>query len=139
MTILFANNQRLRGNSAPYPQCSKISRIRYVSCWSCNKKMVCNQRCTYRLKKPHGSPFPGLKEVCMSRDIWDSFYQQQTNPIHTVAFYLDLANIDVVFTREAQIEVFAFLKQYIQCGKETWVGVTEDFFHFRERQSKFYR
>lgn len=75
----------------------------------------------------------------MPGGIWDTLYQQQTTAIHTVAFYLDPANVDVSLTPEAQTEVFAFLKRYIHCDEEMWIGVTEDFFHFREKQGKFNR
>lgn len=89
------------------------------------------------LKNRPGNPFPGLEEVCKPGGIWDTLYQQQTTAIHTVAFYLDPANVDVILTPEAQIEVFAFLKRYIQCDEATWTEVTQDFLHFREKQGKF--
>lgn len=65
----------------------------------------------------------------------DTLYQQQTTLIHTASFYLDPSNVDIVLTPEAQMEVLAFLKRYIHCDEETWIGVTEDFFHFRENKA----
>lgn len=91
------------------------------------------------LKNRPGNPFSGLEEVCKPGGIWDTLYQQQTTAIHTVAFYLDPANVDVLLTPGAQVEIFAFFKKYIHCNEDMWAEVTEDFFHFREKQGKFNR
>ena len=57
--------------------------------------------------------------------------------IHTVAYFLDPANLNEPLTLKAQTEVLTFLKKYILCDNEKWTEVTEDFFDFRQRQGKF--
>lgn len=103
------------------------------------KKWLAIKDALVLLKNRPGNPFSGLEDVCKAEGIWDTLYQQQTTAIHTIAFYLDPANVDVFLTPKAQVEVFAFLKKYIHCQDEMWAGVTEDFFHFRKKQGKFNR
>lgn len=57
--------------------------------------------------------------------------------IHTVAYFLDPANLNEPLTLKAQTEVLTFLKKYILCDNEKWTEVTEDFFDFCQRQGKF--
>lgn len=59
---------------------------------------------------------------------------QQTTAIHTAATYLDPANIAVVLTPGAQVEVFAFFKKVHHRLRRRLVGRSyENFFHVREK------
>ena len=77
--------------------------------------------------------------MCRPGGIWDDLFQQQTTDIHSVAFFLDPSHVDVPLAAETQAKIVSFLRRYIHCNDEAWVGIMEDFFQFREKQGKFNR